>query len=396
MGKEGNTTDLSKAHLAGANLSKAVLTKANLSNAFLRDANLSNAFLAEVNLSSANLVRTNLSNANLGRANLENANLINANLNEARLISTNLSNAQLWDANLSKAIFEIEPGSLPNLPSIARAKNLSTLTYQNSRHALIELRNAFKEAGLRDQEREITYAVNYTDRLKWDKTIYKLTEQSFKYLELKEIPNEIRNSLLNIKDQEFKRTIYFINIIQNIIGDKLTVKYKSLILKSANKKGNWWAWKIESIFNLIMFELTCKYGMSPGRPLLVLVFLIPIFSIPYIVSLIIQRDHEGGRSGIWIVWASDRMRKDIGTNKPSLLNINGFSKALLWGFYFSILSAFHIGWRELNVGNWLARIQPREFSLRASGWIRTISTIQSLISVYLLALCVLTYFGRLF
>ena len=64
--------------------------------------------------------------------------------------------------------------------------------------------------------------------------------------------------------------------------------------------------------------------------------------------------------------------------------------------YFSLLSAFHLGWRELNVGAWIARVQPREYTMRATGWVRTVSGIQSLLSVYLLALWVLTYFGRPF
>ena len=63
---------------------------------------------------------------------------------------------------------------------------------------------------------------------------------------------------------------------------------------------------------------------------------------------------------------------------------------------FSLLSAVHIGWRDLNVGNWITRIQPRGYTLRATGWVRTVSGIQSLISVYLLALTILTYFGRPF
>ena len=64
--------------------------------------------------------------------------------------------------------------------------------------------------------------------------------------------------------------------------------------------------------------------------------------------------------------------------------------------YFSLLSAFHIGWRDLNVGTWIARVQPREYALRATGWVRVISGIQSLLSVYLLAMWALTYFGRPF
>jgi hypothetical protein len=41
-------------------------------------------------------------------------------------------------------------------------------------------------------------------------------------------------------------------------------------------------------------------------------------------------------------------------------------------------------------------MQTREYTLRATGWIRTVAGIQSLLSVYLLALWVLTYFGRPF
>jgi hypothetical protein len=44
----------------------------------------------------------------------------------------------------------------------------------------------------------------------------------------------------------------------------------------------------------------------------------------------------------------------------------------------------------------MARMQPREYTLRATGWVQIVSGIQSLISIYLLALWVLTYFGRPF
>jgi hypothetical protein len=74
----------------------------------------------------------------------------------------------------------------------------------------------------------------------------------------------------------------------------------------------------------------------------------------------------------------------------------GAWKALLYAAYFSLLSAFHIGWRDLNVGTWITRIQPRDYRLRATGWVRVISSLQSLASVYLLAIWALTYFGRPF
>jgi hypothetical protein len=39
---------------------------------------------------------------------------------------------------------------------------------------------------------------------------------------------------------------------------------------------------------------------------------------------------------------------------------------------------------------------PREYTLRATGWVRVMSGAQSLLMVYLLALWALSYFGRPF
>jgi len=148
--------------------------------------------------------------------------------------------------------------------------------------------------------------------------------------------------------------------------------------------------KLESVFNLFFFEWTCCYGMSPNRCFLILTALIFLFAIPYNVSL--SRESE---DGIWVSWIDDRIRKDIGRKAFFRLKGSGWS-AFKWAIYFSIISAFSIGWREINVGNWIARMQRREYVLRATGWVRTLSGSQGISSVYLIALWVLTYFGRPF
>ena len=130
--------------------------------------------------------------------------------------------------------------------------------------------------------------------------------------------------------------------------------------------------------------------MNSGRALIVLLLLIPVFSIPYVIALRLNAE-----DGIWQDWSDKRARKDLGVDTPVIMNL-GWIKAIGFGAYFSLLSAFNIGWRELNVGNWIVRIQPREYTLRATGWVRSVSGIQSLISVYLLAMWALTYFGRPF
>ena len=148
--------------------------------------------------------------------------------------------------------------------------------------------------------------------------------------------------------------------------------------------------RTESLFHLILFEWTCAYGMKPGRCFLILIVLIIIFTIPYTIALLTNEE-----DGIWMVWIPDRVRKNLGEKEPVRLEGLG-SLTILWGLYFSLLSAFSIGWREINVGNWIARMQWREYTLRATGWVRFVSGLQSLTSVYLLALWVLTYFGRPF
>jgi uncharacterized protein YjbI with pentapeptide repeats len=272
---------------------------------------------------------------------------------EASFSGLDLSEADLSHANLSGVIFQ--PKKIPTIRNIAFAKNLSKMKYESSPQALTELREGFKNAGLRTQEREITYAIKYTQTTKlWSDLEYSLDDLGGL--------DPTTASLYKKQDRKF------------VLKDRIIWR------------------KLESLFNLIFFELTCAYGMKPGRPLIILFFaIIPLFSIPY--SFVLMRPPK--RDGIWKAWISDRVRKDLGSEEPVRLNL-GFFSALRYGFYFSLISAFSIGWRELNVGNWITRIQWREYTLRASGWVRMVSGFQSLVSVYLLAMWVLTYFGRPF
>jgi len=332
--------NLQKARLWGANLQKAMLMEADLQKAFLddadlQDADLSDADLQEALLWNANLQEAGLSDADLQKAILWKANLQEANLRRADLQEANLSDADLQEANLEKAnlkgaIFEIKPGKLPNIPSIAKARFLSSLTYSELPHSLVELRAEFKKSGLRKQEREVTYAIKHSGFIK------------------------------------------------------------------AKSQGNFLT-KVEVCLGWFFFELTCQWGMSPERPLFILLGLIFFFTLPYAQAISADISEKEKVDGIWKVWIPERIRVDLGLDEPQkpIESINPWF-CFKNGFYFSLLSTFNIGWRELNVGNWMARMQPYEYRLQATGWARTVSGIQSLISVYLLALSVLTYFGRPF
>ena len=348
-------TVLIEADLSGANLSRAKLFKADLSGAYLRGGEFSGADLIEADLSGTDLSTADLRGANLSKAKLFRADLSGANLSGANLSETDLSGTSLRGTNLKDCIFydvegfplfyEPKAGRPPYIPSIAEFPDLKKLTFEKSPHGLVDLREGFKKLGYRKQEREITYALKYTQRRK----------------------------LWNDKESS--------------ISDKL-----------------------ESLFYFLFFELTCQYGMKPGRPLLILMGLIPFFSFFYLFALGTKRQ----KAGIWLVFPKGRVPKTpeerpfkLSAKFPPRALPNGKLRKmklrmLRWfrviriALYFSMLSAFSIGWRELNVGNWITRLQRREYFLRSTGWVRTVSGIQSLSSVYLLALWVLTYFGRPF
>jgi hypothetical protein len=142
----------------------------------------------------------------------------------------------------------------------------------------------------------------------------------------------------------------------------------------------------------LLFEITSDWGLSPGRPLKLVILLILVFAAPYMAAVV--RAAETG-SGIWRVWPRDRIDGEEGRRNPRRVRENGYL-ALAWALYFSLLSAVHLGWRDPGVGGWIARIHPQEYALRATGWVKAVSGVQSLVSLYLIALWALTTFARPF
>jgi hypothetical protein len=372
-GIEGKKADLGGANLIRATLIGANLSKANLSGARLYEANLSRAHLSWANLSKAELFYSNLSEAKLTWANLSGAKLSWANLSGADLwqadlsgavlskanlsrafLSAYLSGANLFGANLTGAMFEPQPGSLPSASNLLYLKGLDTLKFRGmASYGLMELRENFKKAGMRDEERQVTYALNHNRRVNaWA-----------------EIEEKRREGKINWTTREIAL--------------------------------------LENRFQLVMFEWTCDYGMTPSRPLLILLVGLFAFTLPY---LLVFRS-RGRKTGLYLVLPKDESsKKQIFrlTNRTPFrplpsgiwgkfkMKVSRGFRLVRLAFYFSLLSAFNLGWRELNVGNWISRLQKREYALQAKGWVRTVAGFQSLLSVYLLALWALTYFGRPF
>lgn len=302
---------------------------------------LSNANLIGAELRAARLENTDLRGALLigvdfSESSLKGADLYGADLQWAVFDGTDLTNADFGKTDLAGVRYEPKSGAHPMVASFVSAKNIWQMRYDVTPAGLLELREAFKRGGIMQKEREVTFAIRHTERLKAGD------------------------------------------------GNKLS--------------------KIQSILSLVLFEWTTKYGMQPWRSLLILVLLIPVFAIVYIAALF-----ASGRSAIWALRMEGAVHKSA-RSKPiriSFKSTNPVSRGVLKrarrllqairiAYYFSLLTAFRVGFRELDVGVWIERLQSREYVLRATGWVRTVAGIQSLLSVYLLAMWFLTYFGRPF
>lgn len=324
--------NLCSSGLEGVDLVKAELQGADLSGAHIPYANLTGTVLAYANLSWTFLHHTKLSEANLIEAQLSRAFLVNSDLAGADLKGANLSGAYLEKANLSGA--HLVGANLSGADLVGANLSGASLIDANLFGITFLWRDA-SQFGVR----------------------HALVE--------------LRNTYADVGVREKEREITY-------------------VLHHQKTKSQLADWEPEGVFNYVLFELTTKWAMEPERAVVGLIALIPVFVLPYGLALWAPR-----KDGIWRFWSNERARTDLGGDKPELLKVRGLS-TIGYAFYFSLLSAFHIGWRDLNVGNWIARIQPREYTLRASGWVRTVSGIQSLISVYLLAIWALTYFGRPF
>jgi len=142
-----DNVDISHADFIHASLDSATITRSKLAFTELQEAALSHA----------SLIRCDLSHANLSSANLTGTKLNGSNLSGANLKGTRLAGADFSATNLSGAIFEAD--TLPDARLISQADSLSFLTYSSYPGALLELREAFKDGGYKDQCDQITAAL---------------------------------------------------------------------------------------------------------------------------------------------------------------------------------------------------------------------------------------------
>jgi uncharacterized protein YjbI with pentapeptide repeats len=332
--------DLTNANLRLIDLRRTYLEDLRFENSNLAGADFSESFISRVNFRGANLTGATFDRAIVVSSDFSNADCDAASMKGARLelsqfVSTNLRNTDFTDATaagitVTGAVWM--PKSIPAAVSALRGVESTTVADLTDLTGLVMLRQLLSDSGL-PEERNATAAI------------------------------------------ERNRT--------------------RLLLASNDNGRRLWSDFADGGFRLVMFEWPVAYGLRPGRALRILLIAVLVFGVLYAVGLRLARAKvyrvlpsgrlEPRRTGV--VDAVDGV--DVERLRPAT-----WFTSLLLGLHFSLLSAAQIGFREFNVGRWLTRLQTREYTLQPLGWVRVVSGAQSLLSVYLVALWVLSYFGR--
>ena len=341
---------LNSANFEGSDLFTNATTTINRGTHYeITGVNFKGARLRRANLKDAVLRLTNFEGADLTNADLRGADLFSANLTKAKIVGTDLSGARIAYTALRNA--EFAPVSLPSGDQLEGITGLHTVTFPKDRPGgLVRFRELARKSGLRTLEREATFAIE---------------------------SNTSRNLMDACPPRRwFNRPSRF---------------------QAACAPGAWF----EGVGRFMLFGWTTGWGLYPFRALQMMVSLILLMTPIYAVFMSRWFLYPSASSGIFRIWPRDHLeRRQFGVRIVEGIRSEristGFAGAVAWGLYFSMLSAFNIGWRDISVGDWITRLQYGGYVLRSYGWVRVAAGIQALLSVYLLALWVLTYFGRPF
>jgi hypothetical protein len=85
--------------------------------------------------------------------------------------------------------------------------------------------------------------------------------------------------------------------------------------------------------------------------------------------------HPTTASGFIQVFPADRLEGTAGDpadeekRKKQLVCAQGWRDAVRTAVYFSLISAVNIGFEQFTPDDWIRRLQTREYSLEAVGWV---------------------------
>jgi Pentapeptide repeats (8 copies) len=311
--------------------------RANLCGAELMGAQLNGAQLEAVNLNGADRDFAHLVTTQLHDAQLNNAQLIGAQLMGARLTGAHLNGAEMDGAHLERAYLS---------SAHLNGADLSGARVNKTKLANTNLGNALYAPASPPPD-------EYVAGIRGLTTIRAGKGEEIGLVQLRKLFEDA-----GLQDAAKEATY---SIQRNITRDQL-----SEFPNAASVLG---------IFRIVGFEWTTAYGLHPERALRWILLLGAIFTPFYMVAIL----RPTKESGIMRVFPKGRLDGTAGDPadeekvKKQLVHVQRCRKAFWTAAYFSLISAVNIGFEEFTPGDWIRRLQKREYSLEAVGWVRVVA-----------------------
>lgn len=370
------------------------LRDVNLHGANLRLSNFSSSDAENVKLLRSYLEETSFKRANLKSANFNEAKLNNADLSEANLVGALFLMANLDGANLSKAVFGCSDDKPSKCTDITQASFYGpSCSYNHQKKDVVCNDEKLVFTNLKGAKNIKSLVYDYSDHLNFPSTLISLR----KYLRESGFESEAREITYVIQKGLDEEDLFDLSKVSTLE-----------ILGAYARK--------------FAFDYTVQYGASPSNALVIMLYTLIIFSFVYFSTLVVQvfyklkfvgdvflispkitipdildvQEYEDGifkiQSLLRVIHKYRDMQPPYGPDRQ--LELKYYFYICRHAVWFSILSSFHFGWRDLNVGSWLARLQPTLFTYKPTKMFRILSGIQSLVCIYLLAIFVISYFGN--
>lgn len=453
-------TNLSSADLRRATLRQVWFKDVKLERTQLIEADLSKTTMTAqamryCNLDGANMRYTVLHGVRIEDSYLRGADLTSAVLTSATLARVNLEHAVLMQTELHGTVYE--PKGQPDPDQIARAYGLKFLKYKESKQGLLNLIKGLRDNGYYQQERDVTYALKHAENeLRWHGVTRTLKRWNPATCSMEVVMEHGKP----VKVAEHHRVEYLFNWLlfdwpsrygaeperllwlflgQMILGGAF---YFGVIrLKGASVKGHLLFMLLPLFFFMGFMSLVLllrqlkllqdgqEYQWMPnvfmdmGFGGLCLIWLI-IYGLillshktgsgiarinldlpkgdPGYATEIQHEQGEGREAAMGIVapsmqlWWTHPRHSAAETTRQFGRWLAAEAHTLKIGLQFSIFNTLKQNFRWLEAGSWLRMMQSENYELRARKVLCPIAAIQALVGFYLLAMWVLTYFGRPF
>jgi len=383
----------------------ANLRGASLFEVHLRDANLNGANLSVADMNGAELVCAQLVNGNLSGANLDKADLTGADLRHAEILrgdlygyeATVLTGARLTGADLSDARFE---GTKLDHADLSHANLLDT-TLLN-----VALTNSILRNSRLVNAQIIDSDVSGADLTEADLTNANLKGSILKGTRLSNA--DLRGAIFEPKElpeatEAFRaKNLGFLRFESNGAAMiQLKKQLRDAGFYQTESEVNAAIWRMhENIFFKLFLDCTCEYGSNAVKPLWWLSGVYVLFAFAYWILL-----HRKGQSCLItetegnlpsesesVCYGHQSFRPVI----PKKVWWHSESRNIRLALRFSLENVLRLGFREFNMGHWLNLLRKRESVYRPRYWFRTLAGIQSLFSLLLIALWILSSFTRAF